>query len=291
MHIDDFHPLVLWCGLAQHNADWNWNNVCSPFARIYYVVSGKATVTMNDNTYILKPKHLYLIPPFVTHTTSCSQSFVHYYIHMYEDGMNEEGIFDSYTFPVEVQALENDELLFARLADINPAMRLPESNPVSYDNRNMINDSIIRNKQRTQSLQFESRGIVMQLLSRFLRNAVPTMPERDERIKLAMQYVVSHLGESLTVGQLANNVCLTSEHFIRLFSKSVGYTPQQYINMKRMERARFLLVTTDMEIKNIAYSLGFTDSSYFIRVFKQSVGVTPIEFRKGCSNSQDTIVP
>lgn len=40
--IDIFHPLTLNVGLAIHNADWNWQNVTSPFTRIYYVTKGHA---------------------------------------------------------------------------------------------------------------------------------------------------------------------------------------------------------------------------------------------------------
>ena len=44
-NIDTFHPFVLNIGLAQHNADWNWKNVSSPFARLYYVIEGSAKIT------------------------------------------------------------------------------------------------------------------------------------------------------------------------------------------------------------------------------------------------------
>lgn len=45
-NIDTFHPFVLNIGLAQHNADWNWKNVSSPFARLYYVTEGSAKIIL-----------------------------------------------------------------------------------------------------------------------------------------------------------------------------------------------------------------------------------------------------
>ena len=44
--IDIFHPLTLNVGLAIHNADWNWQNVTSPFTRIYYVTKGHAKINL-----------------------------------------------------------------------------------------------------------------------------------------------------------------------------------------------------------------------------------------------------
>lgn len=44
--VDKLHPLVLNVGLAVHNADWNWKNVNSPFARLYYITEGTAQDTV-----------------------------------------------------------------------------------------------------------------------------------------------------------------------------------------------------------------------------------------------------
>ena len=53
-NIDTFHPLVLNIGLARHNADWNWKNVSSPFARLYYVIEGTAKVILPDHIVSLR---------------------------------------------------------------------------------------------------------------------------------------------------------------------------------------------------------------------------------------------
>ena len=63
-NIDSFHPFVLNVGLARHVADWNWKNVSSPFARLYYVTEGYANVIMADRVIRLRPGCMYFIPPF-----------------------------------------------------------------------------------------------------------------------------------------------------------------------------------------------------------------------------------
>ena len=57
--IDKLHLLTLHVGLANHNGDWNWKNVRSPFARLYYVTEGTAQIEMSSCVYTLKPDHLY----------------------------------------------------------------------------------------------------------------------------------------------------------------------------------------------------------------------------------------
>ena len=78
--IDIFHPLTLNVGLAIHNADWNWQNVTSPFTRIYYVTKGHAKIILPSGEYQLKPGHMYMIPSFTLHSYSCEEHFEHYYI-------------------------------------------------------------------------------------------------------------------------------------------------------------------------------------------------------------------
>ena len=77
-NIDTFHPFVLNIGLAQHNADWNWKNVSSPFARLYYVTEGSAKIILPDHTVSLRKGYMYFIPAFTSHSYECTSSFTHY---------------------------------------------------------------------------------------------------------------------------------------------------------------------------------------------------------------------
>lgn len=65
------NTILLHAGIAQHNGDWNWKNVRSPFARIYYVVEGNAEIVFNDHKSLLHPGFLYIVPPFTTHSNRC----------------------------------------------------------------------------------------------------------------------------------------------------------------------------------------------------------------------------
>lgn len=288
MIIDEFHPLVLNVGKAEHNADWNWSEVCSPFARLYYVCNGNASITLDGEQYQLRPGYLYLIPPFTTHHTSCQGIFIHYYVHIYEDGkINEQSLFDELGFPVELPALPGDEALVARLASINPQMLLPASNPKSYDDNHTLMHSIAINKSRSLSLKMESRGIVYQLFSRFLDHARQKAEHHDKRINDSLHFIRTHLSSRISVEELALNACLSPDHFIRLFRQAVGTTPLQYINVKRIEKAQLLLLSDNMSVKKLAYTLGYEDTSYFIRVFRRITGLTPTAFLDLHCKSQD----
>ena len=265
---------------AGQNADWNWKQVSSPFTRLYYVTKGHARIVLPDRVQELTPGHLYLIPAFTTHSYECEGLFEHYYIHIYEDAQSDSGFLEDFIFPIEVPAKDIDLALFKRLCEINPTMRLPQSNPMSYDNNPMLLQSIAKNKQRILCDRVESRGILYQLTARFLKDAQPKSETGDDRIQKCLTYIRKNINQNIKIDTLAEIVCLSRDHLIRLFKKETGLTPVQYISNKKMEKAQLLLVSGNMSIKEIAFMLSYEDHSYFNRLFKKATGLSPMEYRR-----------
>ena len=280
LSIDQLHPLTLHVGFAQHDGDWNWKHVRSPFARLYYVTEGEAQVGIGSDYYTLTPSHLYFITAFAEHSYICKASFSHYYIHIYEDQQRGVGILDDYTFPVEVDASPTDLDLIRRLCEMNPFLKLPESNPQAYDNYPTLVSNIRLNKQRPFHDKMESRGILYILMSRFFKLAVLKEEVKDNRIHQTITYIRKHLDSRLDIDMLADKACMSKDHYIRVFKRETGETPNVYITKRRLERAELALVTSDLSIKGIAQMLGYSDFSYFNRVFKQNAGVTPQQYRE-----------
>ena len=277
--IDQLHLLILNVGLAIHNADWNWRNVNSPFTRLYYVTEGAARILLPTGIQELKPDHLYLVPSFTTHSYLCDTHFVHYYLHIYEDHQSESSILEDFSFPTEIPAGDLELPLIKRLCGINATMQLPQSYPTSYDNNPTLIKNIIKNKQRTFCDKVESRGIVYQLMARFLKDAQPKTEINDDRIQKVLSYIRKNIYKTIDIDSLAAISCLSKDHFIRLFKKEINNTPLQYINQKKIEKAQLILITDSMPVKNISYLLAYEDHSYFNRLFKKLTGVTPQQYR------------
>ena len=277
--VDLLHLLTLNVGFASHHADWNWKHVRSPFARLYYVTEGSAKIELPSGIHNLRPDHLYFIPPFTMHSYICDGVFSHYYIHIYEDQQGETGILEDWTYPVETTATPADLQLVKRLCEMNPRMRLPQSDPETYDNHSTLIDNIQRNLERPFSDKVESRGILFILFSRFLQHAVPKNKVTDSRIEQTMAFVRKNISQHTDLNTLADIACLSKDHFIRMFKKEVGQTPTSYIIGKKIERAELMLVTTALPVKQIAMSLGYDDIAYFNRQFKLKTGLTPLQYR------------
>ena len=276
----NFPLLMLNVGFASHFGDWNWRNARSPFARLYYVVDGEAQVELPDGIVSLLPHHLYLVPPYTMHSNICKGGFSHYYLHLYEDPSYGGCFWDDWKFPVEVEAANDDQNLMKRLCEVNPGMRLSQSDPESYDNRTTLISNIQNNQQRSVCDKVESTGIILLLLSRFLRHATAEKRVKDERIEQSLTYIRENIGRRVNMDELAKVACMSKDHFIRMFKREVSHTPNAYVTEKKIERAELLLVTTLLPVKQIALSLGYDDMAYFNNVFKRHTRVSPLQYRE-----------
>lgn len=274
-------PLTLLnIGLAHHHADWNWHNVRSPFARIYYVVEGRAQVLLPDRTLALKPGQLYLIPPFTTHHYVCDGRFTHYYLHFYErKEACQQGLFDEWEIPNEIEGHADELAMMRHLCQLMPHTQLPASNPETYDNHAMLMGILKEEARRPLYDRMEVQGILQILLSRFLRHAHQRLLTHDRRIQHALTYIHQHLADKLELDTLAAEACVSKDHLIRIFKQATGETPANYITRRKLQQAELLLTTTSAPVKSIAAELGYNDTSYFIRVFHRHSNMTPQEYR------------
>ncbi|WP_243349739.1 AraC family transcriptional regulator [Parabacteroides sp. FAFU027] len=277
---DDFNMILLNVGFARHFADWNWDNINSPFFRLYLVNEGNAELNISGKKYRLTPGHLYLIPPFTTHSDHCDGEFSLYYVHVYEDLTKNISWFDQMQFPVETSSHPLDATLIQRLLDINPGRELKRYDPDSYNDSDNLYQSIAENRHQSLHAQLETDGIIRQLLARFFTTAIPLNLSQDSRIIKTLRFIRENIDQKITVRQLASICCLSEDHFIRLFRQELRQTPIDYINRKKIEKAQLLMVVKNQTMKDIAYTLSFENVSYFNRLFKKMVGKTPSEYRK-----------
>jgi AraC-like DNA-binding protein len=272
--------ILLNAGSAKHNGDWNWKNVCSPFARIHYVRRGTAKIIHEDGEYKLKENHLYLTPSYTRHTYQCDGKLELYYLHIYEDLKKKLSIFELINFPVEITADSLVASLIHRLIKINPKRELKYYDPRSYDNSSTLADNLARQKKTPVALELETQGILMQIFSRFLLKARYKNEHIEKRILQSLLYINENIEHVIDLEYLAEVSCLTKDHFIRLFKKEMLCTPGKYINKKKIEIAQLKLLIDDASIKDIAYSLGFSNISYFNLTFKKVTGETPGRYKR-----------
>jgi AraC family transcriptional regulator len=98
--------------------------------------------------------------------------------------------------------------------------------------------------------------------------------------KKVTDYIEEHLGENISLRQLAAVAQLSPYHFARAFKQSLGTPPHHYHMSRRMERAKAMLESPARTVTEVGVMLGFSETSSFTASFRRSVGVTPSGYRR-----------
>lgn len=99
-------------------------------------------------------------------------------------------------------------------------------------------------------------------------------------IKRVCEYIHTHYKKDISLTEMAQFANMSISYFSAWFKRCTGRTLVQYIQEVRVEKAKQLLLETQLKNYEIAERVGFATQPYFIRVFKNSVGVSPNAFRK-----------
>lgn len=122
--------------------------------------------------------------------------------------------------------------------------------------------------------------LIHRLLCLLLLDEHGTAPDRSDRIAQAIRYMHRHLHEALTVQEVAAAVNLSQSHFSRAFKARTGYSPYEYIVLRRIDKAKYLLTSTQQTVSEVAYASGYNSEENFIHSFQKHVGIPPGLFRK-----------
>lgn len=88
------------------------------------------------------------------------------------------------------------------------------------------------------------------------------------------------LGHDWTLRELARLAAMSRSHFCRYFRERTGTSPHQFVLLKRIDQAKYLLQSSMLSVKEIAFKVGFHSESRFTTAFQTKVGATPQNYRK-----------
>lgn len=108
--------------------------------------------------------------------------------------------------------------------------------------------------------------------------------KREEKstdvIKVAGKYIQDNYSKDISLDDVSRVVGISPYYFSKIFKEEMGVNFIEYLTNIRIERAKELLTTSEMSMKEICIMCGYSDPNYFSRTFKKNVGVTPTEFKE-----------
>jgi len=233
---------------------------------LIYCVDGKGTVNINSLTYDIVPGDFIIIPHSIKHfyETDDTSPWTIYWCHF--KGLQSDAIV-AQIFSKEQSYRYSVEFVDDRINLFDKLYNFLEQG-YSTENLTYVNLLFL---QYLCSFAFRDRFYA-------IRPEIHTEPA--EKSILFMQ---NNLDKGLSLSELAASVNLSVSHYTFLFKRKTGFSPIEYFNHLKIQKACQYLQFTDLRIREIAFKVGIHDQFYFSRLFNRTMGFGPKEYRKNRS--------
>lgn len=266
---------------------WDYHNVISPFSRLWLVLAGRGVVRHHGREFNLTPGQIHLVPPFTPHDCSCSRRLDHYYIHFGSRMPTGVDLFSMLGTEYQLAAPAGALGHFQRLEALYPQRKLPCFDPMQAEYRRQSQAAERADEATPPVDAFEGRGLLALLLTPFLRRArvqPGTHSRVTEQFRAVQEFIHRNMSQPILLGDLARAAQLNPTYFSDRFQSLVGLRPLAYLTQRRLERAQYLLLTSNDSVKTIAAEVGFHDAAYFTRAFTRHCGCSPSDYRASHSH-------
>lgn len=111
------------------------------------------------------------------------------------------------------------------------------------------------------------------------QNVSESAQDYSHTVRLAIEFMNLHYSEQITVGDVAETVKKSPNYLSSIFKKETGLSFTKYLNVLRLEQAKWLLLQTNRQISEIYEAVGYTDYIYFSQLFRKQFGCSASEIR------------
>jgi len=246
-----------------------------------YVINGCLSVGEDNVEYDILPGHALVLRPDAYHYGSmpCKERTEYIWMHFLTTGAWDTSIpnlnntleehQDTVFSPSETQYFHIHIPNFCKLKHPDHMLELLRQ---QIENQQLEQSSLIRWKQQTLLQE-----VLMQLAA----------SEQHEAKSLAMQcaehaaaYLRRHYRDEVTAPDLGEAINFHPVYIARCMKQHLGVSPMQYLHNYRLERAKLLLIQSDMAILRIAEEVGYQSAAYFTSSFTKYTGLSPRLYRQ-----------
>nr|WP_140960313.1 AraC family transcriptional regulator [Flavobacterium jejuense] len=235
----------------------DWPHRHDFFSLVWFTKSSGINV-IDFEEYEIKPNRLFFMQPKQVHNWSYSKESQGYIL-----------VFDAH-FISEIPL----EIMNITFFDLKPnSIKL-----LKVLLENLIEESKLNDNLREKSIVSGINFLLLHL-TRITKDLELNKKYKPITLLKFSKLVADTISKNLTVKDYADQLHLTVEKLNELCKENYGQNPKNIILEKKITEAKRLLYFTDLSIKEIAFQLGFEDSSYFSRIFKLKTKLSPSNFK------------
>lgn len=230
------------------------------FFMLLIIGKGGGTHTIDFRDYKVAPRTVYFLAPGQAHQWDLSANTTGYQVMFSGSFMLQKGPMWPFFTP-----------------SANPLLKLT---PEQY--AQLTTELQLMTGETAANITQHRLQIILLLLQRWYAVAYPseTAAAGNRLINRFLQLLEKQYAQHSEVSYYAARLHVTPSYLNTVCRKESGITAGEYIRERLLLEAKRLLILTDMDVKEIAFSLGFNDTSYFSRFFRKYTTQTPVDFRR-----------
>lgn len=255
-------------GLSAPRRDsWQTNmNKKNGETHLYYIIQEGNGYILDGKEHLFEKNHLYILPPLkkIKYFLRGNEFY-----HMYFDFTVVKGLFFDNVVDISLEEYPliryDIDMFYYFLKTLpNPYALGVQHNPELYT----------KYKLRTESF--------LNILFSDICEYFPPENNTDVRITKALNYIHKNYGGEIKIPELAKELNFSESHFFKVFRKTMGCTPHQYIKNYRLDVACELLYN-GTNVSDTALAVGFSCAASFSNFFKEHMGMSPLEYKRNNS--------
>jgi len=279
------NPYMIYCScnesIANQIAGKSHASRVTRYHELELITDGWGTMKINDTTYKLKKGDLFYHPPDMKITGTMPYGYI---LIIFDPYFNHENIA---RYGEGKKSLGND-INCCESDVIKQALPVPLYISVDKFNAYRFTFKKIFTSFATSGNNLESKIILLQLLYE-LKVELTKISDNNNFINTKSYYkkimkcaknIEGAPEVNYSLEKLANEANLSKNFMCAAFKEIIGITLFSYIHEKRIDKAKVMLIETQLSVEKIAYYCGFENMSYFYRIFKKHTGVSPASYRK-----------
>lgn len=272
--IEKFNPEVLYSIYCTTSDTFEGNYHCHDFIEFSYIVSGNVNYKIDDKFYLIKEKTLLPFNAGVYH---------HEY---FTKGINS----NLKELHVGFRNLKIDGLPLNHILKNSSTVPM-QFNQYGEDFHKCCLEIIEEHECSEIGKELVLKSLVMKLIALFLKetNYVKntkklkqySLPFYDKSniVEIIIDYFEKNYMNNISLNDISKNMYISSVYISKTFKEKTGESPINYLINLRLQKAKDLLLETEMPVKIIAQSVGYSDAYYFSKLFKKYYEYSPNKYR------------
>lgn len=247
------------CGYYFTNYDYRIERENNHNFLIFYVTDGRLSVTSNGRTMVAEAGQVGFLDCYTPHEYHTIGHTEFWWLHL--DGSNIRAFYEQITqqggFVFSMEGSDAVQQMIYEMVSLCRTDQLPHEAALSGQIYRILTTLLLGCGEKSSELG-----------------------EQNGNVEAAVRFIKEHYGEKISLEDVARHVNMSQFHFARVFKKSCGYSPHEFLMLTRINHAKHLLKTTALPVKVIAHMVGYQNVTTFTNAFSNRVGLSPSLFRK-----------